>query len=250
MEDFKSVTFIPGYEEFDNYEMNSDGVLRNVFTRRILKWSPYGHSELNQNGNIKGISKQRAINILFHDNEEIYGMLSSIPGFEDPIFESYEVFKNADIRPTTGKKAYSTMTYFKRTDGYLFIQIQGRAILKHRLLAAMFIPNPEGRRFVDHIDGNPSNNELSNLRWVSSQENSMNRGKLKNNTSGIPNIYATTKKGERKYWEIHISKSNKDGSLTRITKYFKRETREIPSYIIELRHELVKELFGEFARQF
>jgi hypothetical protein len=247
--DFKSVCLIAGYEAFSNYEINSAGVLRNILTRRILKWDPTGQAKLNQNGNIKGIQKKRSINILFHDNEEIYGMLSSITGFEDPIFESYEVFKNADIRSTTGKRAYSTITYCKDTLGYLFTRIQGRTILKHRLLALMYLENPEGKDcVVDHIDGNPSNNELSNLRWCSQRENNMNRGKSKNNTSGVPNIYATMR-GERKCWEIHIKKTNEDGSRTRIQKTFKRETQEIPSYIIQLRHELVKELFGEFARE-
>ena len=156
--DFKSVSLIPGYEAFTNYEMNSAGVLRHVKTGTERKWSPNGGANLTQNGNAKMIRKQRAINVLFHDDSEIYGMLSSIPGFEDPKFESYEVFKNADIRPTNGEKAYTKMTYRKDTQGYLIIQIQRRAILKHRLLAAMYIPKPEGKNCVDHIDGNPSNN--------------------------------------------------------------------------------------------
>lgn len=247
--DFKPVSLIAGYEAFDNYEINSAGVLRNVLTGTERKWSPNGGANLTQNGNIKTIRKQRAINVLFHDNEEIWGKLSNIPGFEDPIFESYEVFKNADIRPTAGEKAYSKMTYCKDTHGYMIMRIQTRAILKHRLLAAMYIPKPEGKNCVDHIDGNPSNNELSNLRFCNHMQNMMNRGKSKTNTSGVPNISAITQKGY-KFWRIQIRKTNEDGSRTRIEKNFKRDTEEIPAYIIQLRHELVKELFGEFSRQF
>lgn len=46
--------------------------------------------------------------------------------------------------------------------------------LVHRLVANAFIPNPEGKPEVDHIDTNPSNNRVDNLRWVTTQENSMN----------------------------------------------------------------------------
>ena len=41
----------------------------------------------------------------------------------------------------------------------------------HRLVAEAFIPNPHGKREVNHIDSNPCNNNVRNLEWVTHGEN-------------------------------------------------------------------------------
>lgn len=47
-------------------------------------------------------------------------------------------------------------------------------ILVHRAVAQTFIPNPDNKPVVDHIDGNPRNNHVDNLRWVTYHENNNN----------------------------------------------------------------------------
>ena len=43
----------------------------------------------------------------------------------------------------------------------------------HRLVALAFMDNPESKRLVNHIDGNPKNNNLGNLEWATHSENNL-----------------------------------------------------------------------------
>ena len=67
---------------------------------------------------------------------------------------------------------------FKITkNGYFEISLKLKSNSKfqwfraHRIVAKQFIPNPEGKPFVNHKDGNKLNNNLNNLEWVTHQEN-------------------------------------------------------------------------------
>jgi hypothetical protein len=58
----------------------------------------------------------------------------------------------------------------------------------HRLVAIHYIPNPENKPEVDHIDRDKNNNDVSNLRWVNASQNNLNKLKQSNNKTGHKNI--------------------------------------------------------------
>lgn len=57
---------------------------------------------------------------------------------------------------------------------YLFNNGKRRTIPVHRLVAEAFIPNPDNKPQVDHINGDKKLNVVSNLRWATNEENCRN----------------------------------------------------------------------------
>ena len=71
-----------------------------------------------------------------------------------------------------------------RAGGYRRMQIvldsgEKVSMFIHRLMALTYLPNPENKEEVNHIDGNKLNNKLSNLEWVTKKENMLHAHKLK-----------------------------------------------------------------------
>jgi len=120
-------------------------------------------------------------------------------------YPNYEISTLGNVRNKKGKLLALHITrehyYIK-----LYKDSKGKMFYIHRLLAEAFIPNPNNYPLIDHIDRNPLNNSLDNLRWANKAINSYNR-KSKPHTSKFRGVswYKKDKK-----WEvcIRINKKN------------------------------------------
>lgn len=90
---------------------------------------------------------------------------------------------------------------------------------------------------IDHISGNKLDNRRTNLRLVTRTQNSMNRDKLSNNTSGHRGVYWNSM---WRRWEAFIRENG--------TKHYLGRYRNIEK-AIEARNKAEDRYFGEYARK-
>ena len=151
----------------------------------------------------KGVSKPFQITDFSVYDDRIYEILSPLTSKEYKIkfpYETdefkiyttelgrhYKIFKNGKVvsMPFTYTDNYGSgrtrkfeereLSYYQRKDGYFYVHLGGRNDLEkwqlHRLIAYMWIDNPNNLETVNHIDGDKGNNCVENLEWVSLAEN-------------------------------------------------------------------------------
>lgn len=98
-----------------------------------------------------------------------------IPDYED-IYQVSNFGRVRNVIKGTIKKQVVSKT------GYWVVNLWKNNISKvykvHRLIAEAFIPNPEGKNEVNHIDLVKTNNMISNLEWTTHKENMQHAKKM------------------------------------------------------------------------
>ena len=103
------------------------------------------------------------------------------------------------------------------TTGYCSGAVLSRPIQGHRVIWSMAHGVPlDEVGLIDHIDGNKSNNRLSNLRMVSQQENCRNAKLYKSNTSGVPGVMWEE---SHKAWSAKINFGGRQRRIGRFKKF-------------------------------
>lgn len=91
--------------------------------------------------------------------------------------EDYPDYFVSDQGEVYSKKRSTTkkLKVFVINTGYLGVNLKNaskrKLCLIHRLVAQAFVPNPENKPCVNHLDGNKQNNNANNLEWTTHQEN-------------------------------------------------------------------------------
>jgi len=103
-------------------------------------------------------------------------------------FVYHEVSNTGHVRiigHKSGKKIYHTseLALYDNGHGYLFVSInyqgKNKRVYIHRLVLESFgVKTNTGKNECNHIDGNKTNNTISNLEWVTSSENKIHAYKI------------------------------------------------------------------------
>ena len=134
-----------------------------------------------------------------------------IKGFPYLVCETGDVKNQATkriLKKRIDKSGYERVILYDGCGGYKNKQI-------HRLVAEAFIPNPDNKPQVDHIDCVRTNNVVNNLRWVTFRENNLN-----------PKTYQKYKERAPLVYTDEIRKKMSDSAKKRIRKKHSYETKE------------------------
>jgi hypothetical protein len=162
----------------------------------------------------------------------------------EQLLDVNDIFKYLDYNPKSGVFVWKVKTKTRSVGdvagntnwrGYTSIWINGIQYYAHRLAWA-FCNGSFPCGDIDHINENKSDNRIANLRIASRSENMFNRGRNRNNTSGLKGVVFCKATGK---WRAQIMIDRKNVNIGR----FKTKEEAANAYIAK-----AQEVRGEFAK--
>lgn len=145
-------------------------------------------------------------------------------------------FPNEALRGTWNTRYAGKIAGHTSKCGYRMICVDDMSFLAHRLAWLLTYGDHPVPQEIDHIDGDRTNNRISNLRIATRAENLANAGLSRRNKSGLRGVWFDAKRGK---FQVSIKHLNKQYHLGRF------DTIEQAA---AARREAATRLHGEFAR--
>ena len=146
------------------------------------------------------------------------------------LYTPYQRGGRKKTKPTQGHTRYLCLSLNVPYSGYI-----------HKIVAATFIPNPENKATVNHIDGNKHNNHIDNLEWATYKENSRHAHDSGLMTPRPKTIY------KYKTQKLFLLTECKDGKYKKVL----HTLEEVPYSRKDMlkRRQIVEELYNKGMRQ-
>lgn len=91
-------------------------------------------------------------------------------------YPNYQISNKGNVKSLGNDKTRKEkiIKSHKLKNGYCLVALGTKRFYLHRLVAQAFIPNPENKPHIDHINTDRTDNRVENLRWVTQKENNNN----------------------------------------------------------------------------
>lgn len=132
-----------------------------------------------------------------------------VPGYEGRYLVS-DLGNVASVGFARGSEPYKVLSQTLCGAGYKKVSlrdgVRNRNVMVHRIVAMAFVPNPDNKPVVNHIDGNKLNNSSANLEWVSHSENCYHSVRvLGNHHGGVEHSVKLTQEQAREIFDSDLS---------------------------------------------